>query len=95
MKAIEILKHKWIQGNVVYDNDTEKHTRYLKYDDELMHEAIKELEELENRSCGNCKFCKDTYVINIGSHTCHNIKSWMNQSNIIKDFCCNKWENKQ
>ena len=48
MKAIEILKHKWIQGNVVYDNDTQKHTRYLKYDDELMHEAIKELELLDN-----------------------------------------------
>lgn len=61
----------------------------------LIDEAIKELEELENRSCGDCKFCKDTYVINIGSYTCHNIKSWMNQSNIIKDFCCNKWENKQ
>ena len=50
MKALEILKHKWTQGNVVYDNDTEKHTRYLKYDEELIHKAIKELEDLQNEN---------------------------------------------
>ena len=45
MKALEILKHKWIAGNVIYDEDTDRHTRYLKYDDRLIEEAIKELEE--------------------------------------------------
>jgi len=82
MKALEILNNINVWGDV-----TEV--------EEQINEAIVEIEALENRSCGDCKFCKDTYVINIGSYTCHNIKSWMNQSNIIKDFCCNKWENKQ
>lgn len=56
MLALEILKHKWIAGNVIYDEDTDRHTRYLKYDDRLTEEAIKELEELENRSCEGCKY---------------------------------------
>ena len=54
MKALDILKHKWIDGNVIYDDDTDRYTRYLKYDDRLIEEVIKELEEI-NKKLEACK----------------------------------------
>ena len=47
LKALEILKHKWISGNVVFDEKYNKHIRYIKYSEELINKAIKELEALE------------------------------------------------
>lgn len=67
MKALETLKHKWIAGNVIYNEDTDRHTRYLKYDDRLIEEAIKELEALENRSCNNCKHWELGWCFKLGS----------------------------
>ena len=54
MKALDILKHKWIDGNVIYDDDTDRYTRYLKYDDRSIEEVIKELEEI-NKKLEACK----------------------------------------
>lgn len=55
----------------------------------MINEAIKELEDLENRSCTNCKYWfYKTLETNI--ETCnfglisHDYKS--------DSFCCNKWE---
>ena len=78
MKALEILKHKWIAGNVIYDEDTDRHTRYLKYDDRLIEEAIQELEELNSRSCESYKYYKKT--IHQDYKTCFLIKNnWYQQ----------------
>ena len=70
-KGIDILKHKWIEGNVIYDDDTDRYTRYLKYDDKLIDDAIKYLEELQKENIRlkkqlskdhhiecSCSFCK-------------------------------------
>lgn len=70
-EGLNILKYKWIQGNVVYDDDTDKYTRYLKYDDKLINDAIKHFEQLQKENIRlkkqlannhhiecNCSFCK-------------------------------------
>lgn len=95
LEALETLKHKWIAGNVIYDEDTDRHTRYLKYDDRLIEEAIKELEALQNRSCSNCKYNKDqdNFMIFCDCVMCQD-ESKMMWHSYTKDFCCNKWESK-
>ena len=55
-------------------------------------EAIKELEELQNRSCKNCKF-------GMGYHfddeiECFKIEADTQGMYFSNDFCCNKWESK-
>lgn len=87
MKALNILKHKWISGNVVFDKRYNENIRYLKYSEELINKAIKELEELQNRSCNNCE-----YYSRIGS--CDNKESMMFDKLSFDSFCCNKWESK-
>ena len=80
MKALEILKHKWIAGNVIYDEDTGRHTRYLKYDDRLIEEAIKELEELIEKD--KSKNCEESYdktklaIKALENRSCSNCKHW-------------------
>lgn len=63
LKALEILKYnknimiKFINS---FDDDCKEDDEYIsgnKYIEEL-NEAIKELEELNNRSCEGCKFGK-------------------------------------
>ena len=86
MEALEILKaieeqegtHLWLDDGRGYPK------KYI-------IEAIKELEELENRSCDNCKYWfYKTLETNI--ETCnfglisHDYKS--------DSFCCNKWKSK-
>lgn len=80
-KAIEILNN-FRQNELDFENTS--------FPVEYFDEAIKELEELENRSCSNCKHYKQS------SHqiykTCFLIKTngFNLESNV--DFCCNKWE---
>lgn len=54
-------------------------------------EAIEELEELENRSCGNCKqFAK---YENQDFGACFGMARTLSDIDTVsKDFCCNKWE---
>jgi len=81
MKAIEILKE---YNSIDYDCDmSDLHNR--------IEEAIAELEELENRSCKNCKFS-----IPIGNHIiCSNkVEDELNHSEFKKDFYCKYWEAK-
>lgn len=82
MKALQILENdnifdeRYISENIFYKEE--------------IKEAIKELEELENRNCGNCKHYKQS------SHqiykTCFLIKTngFNLESNV--DFYCNRWE---
>lgn len=78
MKALEIL-----QKNAVLQKSVEP--SYLK-------EAIKELQELENRSCSNCKYIKQ---YNEEVWECKKEVRTLYHTNYIEhDFCCNKWENK-
>ena len=82
MKAIEILNNINVWGDV-----TEV--------EEQINEAIKELEELENRSCSNCKYNKeqDIFMIFCDRVMCEDGSKMMWHS-FIKHFGCKKWENK-
>lgn len=62
-----------------------------KHDAKKCNEAIKELEELENRSCDNCEYWfYKTLETNI--ETCNfGLISHDYQSD---SFCCNKWKSK-
>ena len=82
MKALEILKaieeqedtHLWLDDGSGYPK------KYI-------IEAIKELEELENRSCENCKYFHQSYLcLELG-------KGNIQPKEIGLDYC-NKWEAK-
>ena len=59
---------------------------------EYVNEAIKELEELQNRSCKNCKFGM-IYLFD-DEIECVKIEAETQGTYFSKDFCCNKWEEK-
>ena len=56
--------------------------------DSFLNEAIKELEELKNRSCENCKYWKTSQLD--GNSICKKLFNFRSYF----DFCCNKWEPK-
>ena len=56
--------------------------------DSAVNEAIKELEELESRSCENCKYWKTSQLD--GNSICKKLFNFRSYF----DFCCNKWEPK-
>lgn len=65
------------------------------YPKKYIIEAIKELKDLENRSCDNCNFSNiDTYFTDYGK--CEKGYGFLfnGRVEVIKDFCCNKWEAK-
>ena len=72
MKALEMLKD-WINGNYPSKKDID--------------EAIKELEELQNRSCSNCK-----HFIIFNSKVVRDRCNILNVSNI--GGCGDYWEQK-
>ena len=91
MKALGILKaieeqegtHLWLDDGSGYPK------KYI-------IEAIKELKDLENRSCDNCNFSNiDTYFTDYGK--CEKGYGFLfnGRVEVIKDFCCNKWEAKK
>lgn len=57
-----------------------------------LYEAIEELEELQNRSCENCKFGM-TYPYD-DDIECVKIEADTQGMYFTGDFCCNKWESK-
>lgn len=79
MKALDFIK----EIELFYSMD--------KHDAKKCNEAIKELEELENRSCDNCEYWfYKTLETNI--ETCNfGLISHDYQSD---SFCCNKWKSK-
>lgn len=86
MKAIRVLKI------VLKDTIKSRERAYLE-------EAIKELEELENRSCGNCEdFDNEMDCDSFGFCTNNENNKDYNGYDAIRtrdNFCCNKWKNKQ
>lgn len=77
MKALEILetlRDEYIHGELTSD----------------IKEAIKELEDLQNRSCESCKFGM-TYHFD-DEIECFKIEADTQGIYFSKDFCCNKWE---
>ena len=68
-----------------------------------INEAIEELEELQNRSCENCKYTDDEYfdlfcinpdVINQHNHLFGDGQSMYDNFKVSANFGCNKWESK-
>ena len=59
----------------------------------MINEAIKELEDLENRSCENCKF---KYVVDSMCTECRCNESPIDYIDFdcFPFFCCNKWDAK-
>ena len=55
-----------------------------------INEAIKELEELQNRSCKNCKFGMIYHFDD--DIECVKIEADTQGIYFTSDFCCNKWE---
>ena len=80
MKALEILNLKIIE-QVLNSENREK-----------LYEAINELEDLQNRSCKNCKFGM-TYHFD-DEVECFKIEADTQGMYFSNDFCCNKWEQK-
>lgn len=77
MKALEILetlRDEYIHGELTSD----------------IKEAIRELEDLQSRSCENCKFGM-TYHFD-DEIECFKIEADTQGIYFSKDFCCNKWE---
>ena len=59
---------------------------------EMLYDTI---EKYENRSCDNCNFSNiDTYFTDYGK--CEKGYGFLfnGRVEVIKDFCCNKWEAK-
>ena len=90
LKVIEILKaitenegtHLWLDDGSGYPKS-------------YIYEAIKELEDLQNRSCKTCKYYKPN-----NTTTCNGFKQdeeclrFVDSIHTIpcETFCCNKWE---
>lgn len=72
MKALEILKNNENARKFVEPN--------------YLNNAIKELKEMQNRSCGNCKYF--TSSPNTNKYDC--CEKGIADTSI--SFCCNKWE---
>ena len=72
MKALEILKNNENAIKFVEPN--------------YLNNAIKELKEMQNRSCGNCKYF--TSSPNTNKYDC--CEKGIADTSI--SFCCNKWE---
>ena len=60
-----------------------------------LYEAIKELEDLQNRSCDNCEYNKeqDDFMIFCDKEMCQDNSKMMWHS-FTKDFYCKYWESK-
>lgn len=82
MKALNILKYLYNGAEIGMPSLNK------------IDEAIKELEELQSRSCENCKYNKeqDDSMIFCDKEMCIDGSRMMWHS--FKDFCCNYWESK-
>ena len=81
MKSLEILKNNENARKFVEPN--------------YLNNAIKELEELQNKTCENCKYnyYDKEYAILMCTNEDNNQEYLHNSKmQITLDFCCNKWE---
>ena len=62
-----------------------------------LDEAIKELEDLQNRKCANCEFwnkdCRNFPLNTTGFCTFYGIANGDFEIDMQENFCCNKWKN--
>ena len=67
--------------------------KQLQSEIDIYNEAIKQLEELENRSCDNCKF---KYVVDSMTTECQHNDSPIDYVDLdcFPTFSCNVWESK-
>ena len=80
MKALNLLK-----------SQKERKT----FNSQELDNAIKELEDLQNRSCYSCKYILDTETEgNFCEYNdrCSDEGISIDYVRDIKDFCCNRWE---
>lgn len=87
MKALEILRRE-LQNNYEKRPFVIKTELYHKERIEDFHEAIEELEALQNRSCDNCLYFSNS------EHGLGLCKKGVSSDFKIGTFCCNKWESK-
>ena len=84
MKALEILKDMRLKYNSHYVKGSDK---VIKLD-----EAIKELEELQNRSCATCKYGRSFHFDK--DIECMKLYDATQGLCFEKDFYCKNWESK-
>ncbi|MCT7908754.1 hypothetical protein N5915_04210 [Arcobacter lacus] len=87
MKALDLLKEQYNILNNGIDG--------IWINPKKLDEAIKELEELQSRSCGNCKYNyydKEDAILMCTNED--NNQEYLHNSKmqITLDFSCNKWE---
>jgi len=84
-KALEFLKEQKRRHQNMADS-----MKVIYFDDEL-YEAIKELEDLENKTCKTCRFSFNTiFGLKCNNENCSFYETYID----IDDDCCNKWESK-
>lgn len=89
LKALEILRRE-LQNNYEKRPFVIKTELYHKERIEDFHEAIDELEALNNRCCDNCKYVRETNLsgeISHGEKFCNELVRFFHNG-----FYCNKWE---
>lgn len=96
MKALDILNE--INNQLKRSRDYNRFNIEIQFNKTYqvkVEEAIKELEDLKNRSCKNCKYNKeqDDFMIFCDKEICQNNSKMMWHS-FTKDFCCKYWESK-
>ena len=93
MKALNVLNESkraiciFIDSFDEESKEDDEYTSSIKYLEEI-NEAIKELEELENRSCDSCKYFHQSYL-------CLELGKGNIQPKEIGLNYCNKWEAKK
>ena len=94
MKALDILKADR-DYCLAINNDKSIIEQY--------NEAIKELEDLQNRNCSNCKYTDDEYfdlfcinpdVVNQHNQLFGDGQPMYDNFKVSANFSCNKWEPK-
>ena len=62
----------------------------------MINEAIKEIEDLETRSCNSCKSIKQDKDIPSLTYCSKGIAEYQSESypSVGKDFYCNRWESR-
>ena len=86
-KALKMLKEQYS----MLSNDIDG----IWIDPKKINEAIKELESLQNRKCGNCKYNKeqDNFMIFCDKTMCQDGSKMMWHS-FTEKFSCKYWESK-
>ena len=91
LKALELLKA--IEGEDLFIEFMDKNNGCL---GKFINEAIKDLEELNNRSCENCKYSFDIFT-GIDNNLLGEdfICTKLEEDKVFeKNFCCNRYEKK-